>query len=711
MTINLPDNRYLNRELSWLAFNRRVLEEAQNKSHPLLERTRFISICSSNLEEFFMVRVAGIIGQIKENVTDKSLDGLTPPQQLETILEHAFSFANELQETWTALREELAQSGISITEPIDLEEKHQKWLEEYFTENILPVITPIALDPAHPFPFLPNKGISIILKLKDKDEILKILIQIPQPLDRFVVLPDTGDEKIYVKIEKIIVQNIHNIFDTRYKLVNYATFRVIRDGEIEVEDEAEDLVLTFERAVKQRRRGNVINLSVHESIDPELLEFLKHQMRLDQISIYRCKAMVGLTNLDELIQSDNKELLFKPFTPRFPERIKEFSGDHFAAIRNKDILVHHPYETFDVVVGFIRQAARDPDVISIKQTLYRTSKDSPIVKALIEAAENGKSVTAMIELKARFDEEANIRLARDLERVGVQVVYGFMDLKTHAKVSLVTRKENKTLKSYAHLGTGNYHPGNAQVYTDLSYFTCDEDICSDTALLFNYMTGYAKPKSLQKLGIAPINIREKLVACIDNEIENAKAGKPASIWAKCNSLLDPQIIDKLYEASQAGVKIELVVRGICTLKPGVKKLSENIRVKSMVGRFLEHARIYCFANGSPMPSRNAKVFISSADLMQRNLSRRIEALVPIENATVHAQVLDQIMLANLKDTKQSWIMDKKGKYTRMQSEENGFSAHEYFMNNPSLSGRGQAVTSAPMPPELNWDKANNKKGA
>ncbi len=701
--------RFLNRELSWVEFNKRVIEEANNQAHPLFERLRFLSISASNLEEFYMVRVAGLKGQVRAGITERSQDGLTPHQQLKQIKSACAGMIESIQLTWRNLRTEMEEHDIRIFSREEIKKRQAKWLSAKFENDIMPVLTPIAVDPAHPFPFIPNKGLSIALHLRDtrSDQDVYALIQIPSMLERFIRLP--GTKPSYMLIEKVIMMHIEKLFPAPMHVESYATFRVIRDSEMEIEEEAEDLVLTFETALKRRRRGRVIHLSVHHNIDEELKEFLIDQLDIMPQQVYPVNGLVGLVSVNELINDDNKDMLFEPFDARFPERIRDFNGDCFAAISQKDIIVHHPYESFDVVVQFIRQAAEDPNVVSIKQTLYRTSHDSPIVKALIKAAEAGKSVTALVELKARFDEEANIKWAQDMERAGVQVVYGFINLKTHAKVSLVVRRESGRLKSYAHFGTGNYHPDTAKIYTDLSYFTSNKALCKDTVALFNYMTGYAKPQSLEKLASAPINMREKFCDLIDIEICNAKEGKPASIWAKCNAILDPNIIDKLYEASQAGVQIDLVVRGICTLRPGISGLSENIRVKSLVGRFLEHARIYCFANGEDMPSRKARVFISSADLMDRNISRRIEAFVPIENSTVHRQVLDQIMLANLKDQKQSWQMQPDGTYIRQKIDEDMFCAHDYFMKNPSLSGRGKAVEDAPMPPRLSLKKTQKPK--
>ncbi len=705
--------RYLNRELSWLAFNQRVLDEACNLAHPIFERLRFLSIASSNLDEFYMVRVAGLMAQIRNNITERSVEGLTPYQQLIAIQKRALIMNEDLQMTWRDLMQELAMNDIKILSRDALNKSETKWLAKKFEHDILPLLTPIAVDPSHPFPFIPNKGLSIALHLQhaDRKEDMDALIQVPPTLERFVRLP--GDKPRYMLIEKVIMMHLDRLFPPPMTLKQYATFRIIRDTEMDIDSDAEDLVRTFESALKQRRRGRVIKVSVHHNINDDTLAFLMHQLGVQEEQIFTVDGLIGISNVNELITDEQRDFTFKPYDARYPERIREFGGDCFAAIHHKDIIIHHPYESFDVVVQFLRQAANDPDVVSIKQTLYRTSKDSPIVNALIEAAENGKTVTALVELKARFDEEANIRWARDMERAGVQVVYGVPNLKTHAKVSLVVRREGARLRSFAHFGTGNYHPLNAKAYTDLSYFTSNVELCQDAALMFNYMTGYAPPQNLQKIAVSPFNMREKIVDLIDREIAFARKGKPAHIWMKCNSLLDSRVIDKLYEASQAGVQIEIIARGICTLRPGIPGFSDNIRVKSIIGRFLEHARIYCFGNGHRLPSREAKVFISSADMMMRNLSRRIEALIPIENPTVHKQVLDQIMVANMKDIKQSWEMQPDGRYIRLQSDEDGFCAHEYFMNNPSLSGRGHALEQAPEPPRLQLviPKKKTKKSA
>ncbi|AMO73235.1 RNA degradosome polyphosphate kinase [Sphingorhabdus sp. M41] len=699
--------RYFNREISWLGFNERVIEEAENTAHPLLERLRFLSISGSNLDEFFMVRFAGLVGQYRQNIEERSADGLTATQQLEAIAIRADALLEHQQRVWSSLSKTLAAEDIYVSTVSELSDDGKAWFRQHFLDQIFPVLTPQALDPAHPFPFIPNKGLSLVfdlVRLSDNQGIRE-LVMIPSGLPRFIRLP--GESAIYVSVETVI-QQFSDILFPGYAVKSSGLFRIIRDSDIEVEEEAEDLVRYFRSAIKRRRRGDVIRLEMGPKLAEPVVAMLRENLLHDGATESRVNGLVGVSDLDILVDEDRPDLKFTPYSPRFPERIREHGGDCFAAIRDKDILVHHPYESFEVVIEFLRQAAADPDVVAIKQTLYRAGKQSAVIRALIDAAEAGKSVTAIVELKARFDEEQNLLWASALERAGVQVVYGFIEWKTHAKISMVVRKEQEGYRTYCHFGTGNYHPITAKIYTDLSFFTADPRAARDAAQLFNYITGYVEPKELELISMSPRDMRKDLMGLIDQEIVNVRAGKAGMVWAKMNSLVDPALIEKLYQASNAGVEIDLVVRGICCLRPDVPGMSDHIRVKSVVGRFLEHSRIWAFGNGQELPNDGAKLYISSADWMPRNLDRRVEYMMPITNKTVHDQILDQVMVANLIDDEQSWELNADGSYTRVKPSDKPFNLHRYFMTNPSLSGRGKALKKSNAVPRLSLRRRKKK---
>ena len=690
--------QYFNRELSWLKFNDRVLSLASDRDLPLHERMNFLSISATNLDEFLNVRFSGLVGQYKSGVSELSIDGKSPHEQVQATNTQISTLIDTQYSIWGDLSSELKNVNINILKLNQISQEQKASLKQYFLDSILPVLSPIAIDPAHPFPFIPNLGLTMAFVMngvskKSKDENLYVILPIPSTIERFIFVNEVEKQKTFITVEDLVELFASDLFPNK-KIFDITKFRILRDTEIEIQEESEDLVVFYEEALQRRKRGEVVYVEIENQTSSLLMEFIKNEMNVEDYFVKEIDGILGLESVRELTKINPSSLYsYKKFSPRFPERIREHNGNCFAAIKQKDIIVHHPYESFDVVVQFLQQASQDPNVLTIKQTLYRTSDNSPIVRALIDAAQSGKTVTAVIELKARFDEETNIKFARDMERAGVHVIFGFLELKTHAKATLIVRKENSKLVTYTHLGTGNYHPINAKIYTDLSFFTADQNIAKDINQLFNYVTGYVEPGKMSNISMSPFNLHTTLINEINNEIKIAESGGEANIWLKMNALIDQNIIDLLYKASSAGVKISLVVRGICCLVPGLKGLSENIEVKSIIGRFLEHSRIYCFGNGNRLPSDSANVFISSADLMPRNLHRRVEFLARIDNKTVHRQILDQIMLANIKDTENSWTLLSNGNSMRKKDTNNStrFDAHDYFINNPSLSGRGKSI--------------------
>ena len=680
------DNRYFNRELSWLAFNERVLALAEDRTLPLAERLRFVSISADNLHEFFMVRIAGLRQLHQRGVHRVPVEDTEIEMLLSLLHQRSSALMDKQNRLLAALITAFRAENIFILDEAPNDSEDLEWLEMHFITNILPLLTPTTLDPAHPFPFFHNQGKGMLFELADthKKRVHGVIL-LPENLGRFVKLP--GNNLRFVLVEAVIKAFIGKIY-TKHVLKSSSVFSIIRDSEIEIDDEANDLINEFETALRARKRGSVVLMTLTSDASASTLKLLCQAMAIGKDRCFGSDGPVSLNNFAELISYMPKHLLYPTFNPRIPQRIRDFDGDCFAAIRNKDFVVHHPYESFEVVVRFLQQAARDPDVLAIRQTLYRTTPDSPIVRTLIEAAESGKSVTAVIELKARFDEKNNILLARDLERAGVHIAYGLTDLKIHAKMSAVVRRESGRLVTYTHLGTGNYHSITAKVYTDLSYFTCDRDVGRDVYEVFKYLTSHVHPEKLKKSFISPHQSMPRLSNLIDAEIVAAGEGKPSGIWVKCNAIVDRNLIDKLYEASCAGVKIEIIARGICCLRPGIKGLSENITVKSIVGRYLEHGRVYAFANGGKFGSSKNLVFMSSADLMPRNLLRRVEMFVQLENPTVRKQVINQILTALLQDEKNSWFLMPDGSYRHPETGPDSFSAHDYFIANPSLSGAG-----------------------
>lgn len=699
VNLKAPEH-YINRELSFLDFNYRVLAQAHDEALPLLERIRFLGISCSNLDEFFEIRVAGLKQRLELGSLGGGPDGMSVPEQLTAIHERAMAIVKDQYDLLHQLVfPALAARGVQFANGKTLTARQRTWLADYFAKEVEPVLTPLGLDPARPFPRIQNKSQNFIVRLSGKDAFGRdaelAVVQVPRSLPRIIRLPQTDEAPgtiHFVFLSAVISTFIARLFNGM-TVEGAWQFRVTRNSDLFVDDEEVDnLLRAIEGELAQRRYGAAVRLETSVDCPEDITNFLLRHFALTKDDLYQVNGPLNLNRLMAIYDLlDRPDLKYMPFTPCIPKRVVA-KEDIFAVMRDADLLLHHPFESFAPVIDLLRQAGTDPDVLAIKQTLYRTSNDSPIVTALCEAADAGKSVTALVELKARFDEAANIRQSRRLERSGAHVVYGFTNYKTHAKISTVVRREGDNLVTYTHYGTGNYHPITARIYTDLSLFTCDPALGRDATKVFNYLSGYVQPEGLENLAISPITLKPRLLEMIAAEADHARAGRPAAIWAKLNSVIEPDIIDALYAASQAGVKIQLVIRGICGLRPGIAGLSENIRVKSIVGRFLEHSRIICFGNGHGLPSRKARVFISSADWMGRNLTRRVETLVEIRNDTVKAQIVSQIMAANLADEAQSWVLQPDGRYLRdlPEGRDDLFNCHRFFMENPSLSGRGSA---------------------
>ena len=688
--------RFFNRQLSRLCFQKRLLEEADNKAHPLLERLRFLSLSGADLEAFYLTRVAPLRRRVEAGFEKLGPDGLAPKEQLRKVRKLVVELNLEQARIWARLRVDLAGQNFHIIDERELGSQDHKWLKNHFIENIFAVLTPIAVDPAHSFPFIANRGMTLGLELAKSgaaDHVIYALVPLPRQLTRFILLPEKdGFEDIrFIRLETVVTLFINDLFPS-LDVQAHGVFRLLRDSKVKHAKRAENLEHSFEPVLQKRRHGEVILLEFEQSTARHLRRFIVDKLQVGENKVQVEEGMVGLLDFSQLIVKDRADLLFAAFTPRYPERLRAQGGDIFSTIGQKEFIVHHPYESLNVVLHFLRQAVNDPDIVSIKWMLDQTSDDPAIIKALKDAAQSGTSVTAIMTLRNGSDKEAKMACIHDLESVGVYVLHGSAAVKTDAKLAQIMRREHGTLKSYIHIGTGNDHPVADKIYTDLSYFTDDPVLGRDVSRIFNTITGGAPPAELEAMSISPDGIRDRMIDHIREEIYHAKEGRPAQIWLKMNALDDLQIIDALYEASYAGVGIDLVIKGICRLRPGLAGLSENIRVKSVMGRFLEHSRIYCFGAGHGLPSDKSVVYISSADMVDENMDRQIEVMVPISGRRVHQKIMEQIMQAYLADNQQSWHILSDGVSRRFDLQEGtkAFNAHKYFMNDPSLSGRGKS---------------------